>query len=302
MGDRAILLEVGALDDVLALHAALEASRPDGRRRHRARRAHRARARRPAHPVARGGAGLGAVRRRRRARAGRARGRPRSPSTSSTTARTSPRPPALLGLSPAELADRHAARALVGRVHRLRPGLRLPRQPRLAATTCPASPSPRTRVPAGAVGLAAGFTGAYPRETPGGWRLIGTTDAHAVRSGCRLPGAARTRGAACASARCASVRCRRRPRALAEAAAPHASRPRRRARHPHRSSPGCSRRCRISAGRARHPSASRRRERSTARALRTANRLLGNPEDAAGDRGHDGRLPRDRATPTCGSR
>jgi biotin-dependent carboxylase-like uncharacterized protein len=37
--------------------------------------------------------------------------------------------------------------------------------------------SPRTRVPAGAVGLAAGFTGAYPRETPGGWRLIGTTDA-----------------------------------------------------------------------------------------------------------------------------
>lgn len=37
--------------------------------------------------------------------------------------------------------------------------------------------SPRTRVPAGAVGLAAGFTGAYPRETPGGWRLIGTTSA-----------------------------------------------------------------------------------------------------------------------------
>ena len=37
--------------------------------------------------------------------------------------------------------------------------------------------SPRTRVPAGAVGLAAGFSGAYPRETPGGWRLIGTTDA-----------------------------------------------------------------------------------------------------------------------------
>ena len=29
----------------------------------------------------------------------------------------------------------------------------------------------------GAVGLAAGFTGAYPRETPGGWRLIGTTSA-----------------------------------------------------------------------------------------------------------------------------
>lgn len=37
--------------------------------------------------------------------------------------------------------------------------------------------SPRTRVPQGAVGLAGEFTGAYPRETPGGWRLIGRTDA-----------------------------------------------------------------------------------------------------------------------------
>lgn len=37
--------------------------------------------------------------------------------------------------------------------------------------------SPRTRVPAGAVGLAAGFSGVYPRETPGGWRLLGTTAA-----------------------------------------------------------------------------------------------------------------------------
>ncbi len=37
--------------------------------------------------------------------------------------------------------------------------------------------TPRTRVPRGSVGLAAGFTGAYPRDTPGGWRLIATTDA-----------------------------------------------------------------------------------------------------------------------------
>jgi KipI family sensor histidine kinase inhibitor len=41
----------------------------------------------------------------------------------------------------------------------------------------PRLPQPRTRVPAGSVGLAGEFTGAYPRETPGGWRLIGTTDA-----------------------------------------------------------------------------------------------------------------------------
>jgi KipI family sensor histidine kinase inhibitor len=37
--------------------------------------------------------------------------------------------------------------------------------------------TPRARVPAGAVGVAGEFTGAYPRDTPGGWRLIGTTSA-----------------------------------------------------------------------------------------------------------------------------
>ncbi|MCE6995767.1 allophanate hydrolase subunit 1 [Saccharothrix sp. S26] len=43
------------------------------------------------------------------------------------------------------------------------------RQPRLD--------SPRTKVPAGSVGVAGEFTAAYPRATPGGWRLIGRTDA-----------------------------------------------------------------------------------------------------------------------------
>lgn len=36
--------------------------------------------------------------------------------------------------------------------------------------------TPRTRVPAGAVGLADAWTGAYPRSGPGGWQLIGRTD------------------------------------------------------------------------------------------------------------------------------
>lgn len=35
---------------------------------------------------------------------------------------------------------------------------------------------PRTRVPAGSVGLAGEFSGIYPRESPGGWQLIGSTD------------------------------------------------------------------------------------------------------------------------------
>ncbi|PYE88076.1 5-oxoprolinase/urea amidolyase family protein [Phyllobacterium leguminum] len=44
--------------------------------------------------------------------------------------------------------------------------------PRLAV---PRRKSPRTRVPAGAVGLAGEFSGVYPKAGPGGWQLIGTT-------------------------------------------------------------------------------------------------------------------------------
>lgn len=46
--------------------------------------------------------------------------------------------------------------------------------PRLAI---PRRADPRTKVPAGAVALAGEFSGIYPRESPGGWQLIGTTDA-----------------------------------------------------------------------------------------------------------------------------
>ncbi|SDS88898.1 sensor histidine kinase inhibitor, KipI family [Brevibacterium sandarakinum] len=41
----------------------------------------------------------------------------------------------------------------------------------------PRRSSPRTRVPVGAVALAGEFTGVYPRASPGGWQLIGRTDA-----------------------------------------------------------------------------------------------------------------------------
>ena len=41
----------------------------------------------------------------------------------------------------------------------------------------PRRDSARTAVPAGAVGLAGEFSGVYPRESPGGWQLIGTTQA-----------------------------------------------------------------------------------------------------------------------------
>ena len=41
----------------------------------------------------------------------------------------------------------------------------------------PRRESPRTSVPAGSVGLAGEFSGVYPRSSPGGWQLIGHTDA-----------------------------------------------------------------------------------------------------------------------------
>lgn len=40
----------------------------------------------------------------------------------------------------------------------------------------PRRTDPRTRVPSGAVALAGEFTGVYPRPSPGGWQLIGHTD------------------------------------------------------------------------------------------------------------------------------
>lgn len=43
------------------------------------------------------------------------------------------------------------------------------RMPRLDA--------PRERVPAGSVALGGPWAGVYPQETPGGWRLVGRTDA-----------------------------------------------------------------------------------------------------------------------------
>jgi allophanate hydrolase subunit 1 len=41
----------------------------------------------------------------------------------------------------------------------------------------PRRPTPRTGVPPGSVAVAGPYTGVYPRESPGGWHLIGTTDA-----------------------------------------------------------------------------------------------------------------------------
>jgi KipI family sensor histidine kinase inhibitor len=79
--------------------------------------------------------------------------------------------------SPSEVAHRHAAREWVCAFVGFAPGF-----PYLVPTAGPALPpvprraTSRTTVPAGAVALAAEYCGIYPRSSPGGWQLIGTTD------------------------------------------------------------------------------------------------------------------------------
>ena len=81
-----------------------------------------------------------------------------------------------LGLSAGELARRHAAGRYVVAFCGFAPGFAYLRglDPALHV---PRRPEPRTRVPAGSVAIAGEFTGVYPRSSPGGWRLLGTTEA-----------------------------------------------------------------------------------------------------------------------------
>jgi KipI family sensor histidine kinase inhibitor len=90
------------------------------------------------------------------------------------------------GLAPEELARRHAAAryrvAFVG----FAPGFGylagLP--PELAA---PRLSTPRARVPAGSVAIGGAWTGIYPADSPGGWRLIGRTSARLFDAGADPP-------------------------------------------------------------------------------------------------------------------
>lgn len=87
---------------------------------------------------------------------------------------------ALLGLSSGELVSWHTGAgwscAFVGFAPGF--GYLVPEAgPRGEPLDVPRLHVPRTRVPAGSVALAGAYGGVYPRESPGGWRLIGTTDA-----------------------------------------------------------------------------------------------------------------------------
>ena len=81
---------------------------------------------------------------------------------------------ALTGLSPAEVVAAHTGRTWRVAFGGFAPGFAylVGGDPRL---TVPRRDHPRPTVPAGAVGLAGEFSGVYPRASPGGWQLLGTT-------------------------------------------------------------------------------------------------------------------------------
>ena len=81
----------------------------------------------------------------------------------------------LTGLPAEEVVDRHLAAAYTVAFSGFAPGFGyltgLPAELQVARRD-----SPRTAVPAGAVGIAGEFAGVYPRRSPGGWQLLGRTD------------------------------------------------------------------------------------------------------------------------------
>jgi KipI family sensor histidine kinase inhibitor len=81
----------------------------------------------------------------------------------------------LLGCDPDEVVRRHTAEPWTVAFCGFAPGFGY-----LTSSAwewdVPRRSSPRTKVPPGSVALAGPFCGVYPRESPGGWQLIGRTE------------------------------------------------------------------------------------------------------------------------------
>jgi KipI family sensor histidine kinase inhibitor len=99
-----------------------------------------------------------------------------------------------LGISAKELVARHSGAAYTVAFCGFAPGFAylIGLDPSLHVARLA---EPRTTVPPGSVGVAGEFTGVYPRSSPGGWRLLGRTDA-ALWDTARTPPALLTPGTA----------------------------------------------------------------------------------------------------------
>jgi KipI family sensor histidine kinase inhibitor len=81
----------------------------------------------------------------------------------------------LLGVEREEVVERHTAHPWTVAFCGFMPGFGYLVQPE-GGWDVPRRATPRTKVPAGSVGLAGQFSGVYPRASPGGWQLIGRTE------------------------------------------------------------------------------------------------------------------------------
>jgi KipI family sensor histidine kinase inhibitor len=81
----------------------------------------------------------------------------------------------LTGLAVDEVVARHVAATYVVAFLGFAPGFAylIGGDPALEV---PRRDDPRERVPAGSVAIAGPYSGVYPRESPGGWRLLGRTE------------------------------------------------------------------------------------------------------------------------------
>ena len=173
LGDRGLLVELGGLDDVLALYAALERSRPAGVV--------------DLVPAARTiGVTVDPAVLPLSVAHGWLTGTPPEEQADAAAARVVELPvhydgddlatvAGLLGITEADVIERHTASPWRVAFCGFAPGFGY-----LVGgegLTVPRRATPRTSVPAGAVGLAGAFSGVYPRSSPGGWQLIGRTDA-----------------------------------------------------------------------------------------------------------------------------
>jgi len=81
---------------------------------------------------------------------------------------------ATLGMTPAEVVTRHTGQVWTVEFCGFAPGFGY-LTGEAGDLVVPRRRDPRPRIPAGAVALADQYTGVYPRSSPGGWQLIGTT-------------------------------------------------------------------------------------------------------------------------------